>query len=174
MVSAAHPHSFLGIDAEGRSAVVSTSGNPDRHLVLRGGGGRPNHGREDVARALALVRELGLARPVMVDCSHDNSAKDHTRQGAACREVMAQIRDGETGILGLLLESHLEAGRQSWSPRAALRRGVSITDACIGWDETEVLLREAAAANAAGRATRTTGSSRLRPALRSASFESAS
>jgi 3-deoxy-7-phosphoheptulonate synthase len=151
MVSAAHPHSFLGIDAEGRSAVVSTTGNPDRHLVLRGGGGRPNHGREDVARALALVRELGLARPVMVDCSHDNSAKDHTRQGAACREVMAQIRDGETGILGLLLESHLEAGRQSWSPRAALRRGVSITDACIGWDETEVLLREAAAANAAGR-----------------------
>src|SRR5262245_5513746 len=152
MVSAAHPHSFLGIDAEGRSAVVSTLGNPDRHLVLRGGGGRPNHGREDVARALALVADLGLARPVMVDCSHDNSAKDHTRQGAVCRDVLGQVRDGDPGILGLLLESHLEAGRQGWRPGATLRRGVSITDACIGWDESVGLLREAAAANAAGRA----------------------
>ena len=146
MVSAGHPHSFLGIDAEGRSAIVSTTGNPDRHMVLRGGGGRSNHGREDVAEALALVADLGLARPVMVDCSHDNSAKDHTRQGAACREVLAQIRDGQTGILGLLLESNLEAGRQSWKPGAQLRRGVSITDACMGWDETAELLREAAAA----------------------------
>ena len=146
MVSAAHPHSFLGIDAEGRSAVVSTMGNPDRHMVLRGGGGRPNHGREDVVRALALVAELGLARPVMVDCSHDNSAKDHTRQGATCREVLAQVRDGQAGILGLLLESNLEPGRQSWRPGAKLRRGVSITDACIGWDETAELLREAAGA----------------------------
>jgi 3-deoxy-7-phosphoheptulonate synthase len=152
MVSAAHPHSFLGIDAEGRSAVVSTTGNPDRHIVLRGGGGRPNHGREDVARALALVADLGLARPVMIDCSHDNSAKDHTRQGATCREVLAQVREGRTGILGLLLESNLEPGRQGWRPGAELRRGVSITDACIGWDETAELLREAAAAGrAAGR-----------------------
>ena len=146
MVSAAHPHSFLGIDAEGRSAVVSTLGNPDRHMVLRGGGGRSNHGREDVAAAVALVADLGLARPVMVDCSHDNSEKDHTRQGATCRDVLAQIRDGRPGILGLLLESNLEAGRQSWAPGARLRRGVSITDACIGWDETAELLREAAAA----------------------------
>ena len=152
MVSAGHPHSFLGIDAEGRSAIVSTTGNPDRHMVLRGGGGRSNHGREDVAEALALVADLGLARPVMVDCSHDNSAKDHTRQGAACREVLAQIRDGQRGILGLLLESNLEAGRQSWKPGAPLRRGVSIPDACMGWDETAELLREAAAAlRASGR-----------------------
>jgi 3-deoxy-7-phosphoheptulonate synthase len=146
MVSAAHPHSFLGIDVEGRAAVVSTTGNPDRHMVLRGGGGRPNHGREDVARALALVAPLGIARPVMVDCSHDNSARDHTRQGATCREVLAQVRAGQTGILGLLLESHLEPGRQEWRPGAALRRGVSITDACVGWEETQGLLREGAAA----------------------------
>jgi 3-deoxy-7-phosphoheptulonate synthase len=145
MISAGHPHSFLGIDAEGRSAVVSTTGNPDRHMVLRGGGGRSNHGREDVAEALALVADLGLPRPVMVDCSHDNSAKDHTQQGATCREVLAQIHEGQTGILGLLLESNLEAGRQGWTPGAELRRGVSITDACMGWDETAELLREAAA-----------------------------
>jgi 3-deoxy-7-phosphoheptulonate synthase len=151
MVSAAYPHSFLGIDAEGRSAVVSTAGNPDRHLVLRGGGGRPNHGPEDVARALALVAGLGIARPVMVDCSHDNSGRDHTRQGAVCREVLAQVRGGQAGILGLLLESNLEPGRQAWRPGARLRRGVSITDACIGWDETARLLREAAAAVRAAR-----------------------
>jgi 3-deoxy-7-phosphoheptulonate synthase len=152
MVSAGHPHSFLGIDAEGRSAIVSTTGNPDRHMVLRGGGGRSNYGREDVAEALALVSDLDLARPVMVDCSHDNSAKDHTRQGATCREVLAQIRDGQSCILGLMLESNLEAGRQGWSPGAALRRGVSITDACMGWDETAELLHEAAAAlRASGR-----------------------
>jgi len=150
MISAAHPHSFLGIDAQGRSAVVSTTGNPDRHMVLRGGGGRANHGREDVAAALALVADLGLARPVMVDCSHDNSAKDHTRQAATCREVLEQIRGGQAGILGLLLESNLEAGRQGWTPGAALRRGVSITDACMGWDETAALLAEAAAAVRAG------------------------
>jgi 3-deoxy-7-phosphoheptulonate synthase len=151
MVSAGHPHSFLGIDAEGRSAVVSTTGNPDCHIVLRGGGGRPNHGREDVARALALVADLDVARPVMVDCSHDNSSKDHTRQGAACREVLAQVRDGRTGILGIQIESNLEPGRQAWKPGAELRRGVSITDACIGWDETTALLREAAASVRAAR-----------------------
>jgi 3-deoxy-7-phosphoheptulonate synthase len=145
MISAGHPHSFLGIDAEGRSAVVSTTGNPDRHMVLRGGGGRANHGRKEVAEALALVSDLGLERPVMIDCSHDNSAKDHTQQGATCREVLAQLKDGQTGILGVMLESHLEAGRQGWTPGAPLRRGVSITDACIGWDETSKLLREAAA-----------------------------
>jgi 3-deoxy-7-phosphoheptulonate synthase len=152
MISAGHPHSFLGIDAEGRSAIVSTTGNPDRHMVLRGGGGRSNHGRADVAEALALVADLGLARPVMVDCSHDNSAKDHQLQGATCREVLAQIRDGQSGILGLMLEGNLEPGRQSWAHGAALRRGVSITDACMGWDETAALLREAAVAiRASGR-----------------------
>jgi 3-deoxy-7-phosphoheptulonate synthase len=154
MVAAGHPHSFLGIDAEGRSAVVATTGNPDPHIVLRGGGGRTNHGREDVAAALALVSDLGIARPVMVDCSHDNSGKDHTRQAATCREVLDQVRGGRSGLLGLLLESNLEAGRQDWKPGATLRRGVSITDACMGWDETAELLREAAAAvRAAGRRT---------------------
>jgi 3-deoxy-7-phosphoheptulonate synthase len=82
----------------------------------------------------------------MVDCSHDNSGKDHTRQGEVCRAVLEQVRSGRNAILGLLLESNLEAGRQPWEPGATLRRGVSITDACIGWDETEALLHEIAAA----------------------------
>jgi 3-deoxy-7-phosphoheptulonate synthase len=90
----------------------------------------------------------------MVDCSHDNSGKDHTRQVATGRQVLDQVRSGQTGILGLLLESNLEAGRQDWKPGAPLRRGVSITDACMGWDETADLLREAAAAvRAAGSRT---------------------
>jgi 3-deoxy-7-phosphoheptulonate synthase len=146
MIAGAHPHSFLGIDAQGRSAVVSTTGNADCHIVLRGGGGRANHGAADVARALGLVDGLGTARAVMVDCSHDNSSKDHTRQGAVCEEVLAQVRAGERGLLGVMIESHLEPGRQAWKPGAALRRGVSITDACIGWDETAALLRACAAA----------------------------
>jgi len=146
MISASHPHSFLGIDVEGRSAVVSTSGNPDCHLVLRGGGGAPNHRAADVAHALALVRPLGSPRAVMVDCSHDNSRKDHTRQSSVCEEVLDQVRAGERGILGVMVESQLEAGHQGWKPGAPLRRGVSITDACIGWDETARLLRGCAEA----------------------------
>jgi 3-deoxy-7-phosphoheptulonate synthase len=144
VVAARHPHSFLGIDLDGAAAAVSTEGNPDCHVVLRGGGGRTNFAAGDVARALALLDGQGLARPVLVDCSHDNSGKDPARQAPVCREVLAQVRAGVGGILGVMLESHLEAGRQSWQPGATLRRGVSITDACIGWDETEGLLEEIA------------------------------
>ena len=146
MIAASHPHSFLGITTRGEAAVVSTTGNRDGHLVLRGGGGRANHHRKDVERAAELVADRSLARPVMVDCSHDNSGKDHTRQGAVCRTVLEQLRSGRNPVLGLLVESNLEAGRQPWEPGATLRRGVSITDACIGWDETETLLHEIAAA----------------------------
>jgi 3-deoxy-7-phosphoheptulonate synthase len=144
MISAASPHSFLGISAEGMTAVIKTSGNPDRHLVLRGGGGGPNHGAEHVARAARLAAAEGAPRGVMIDCSHDNSGKDHRRQGGVCREVLAQVRAGQRAILGLMLESNLAEGRQDWVPGAPLRHGVSITDACIGWPETEALLGEIA------------------------------
>ena len=146
MVSARHPHSFLGVDVDGRTAVVRTRGNPDRHIVLRGGSGGTNHDRESVTRAAALVGVEGITRGVMVDCSHGNSAKDPARQVAVAREVIAQIAGGQRALLGLMLESHLEAGRQDWMPGRPLRRGVSITDACVGWDETESLLLEAASA----------------------------
>ncbi len=146
MVAAGHPHSFLGIAADGAAAVVRTRGNPDRHIVLRGGRGRPNYGPEAVANAAARMADCGVARPLMVDCSHDNSNKDHTRQPGVGRVVLEQVRGGSPALLGLLLEGNLHAGRQSWSQGAPLRYGVSITDACMGWAETEALLHEAAVA----------------------------
>jgi len=144
IVASSHSHTFLGITADGGSALVRTRGNPDRHIVLRGGENSPNYGPAVVAEAAGRLAALGLARPVMVDCSHANSRKDHERQGSVCRDVLEQIRVGNPAIMGLLLESNLEPGRQSWLPGLPLRRGVSITDACIGWNETEVLLHEIA------------------------------
>lgn len=145
MISARHPHTFLGIGADGATAMIKTQGNPDRHVVLRGGARGPNHAAEDVARAAELVAVEGVTRAIMVDCSHDNSGKDHTRQAAVCREVLAQLRSGApASLMGLLLESNLEPGKQTWKPGTALEYGVSITDACIGWDETEPLLYDVA------------------------------
>ena len=140
MISASHPHSFLGINGDGLTSVIKTGGNPDRHLVLRGGGGRPNYGAAEVTRAAQA--EPGIARGVLVDCSHDNSGKDHTKQGQICREVLAQFRGGQHALMGVLIESNLRPGRQSWGEEAPLEYGVSITDACIGWEETEALLGE--------------------------------
>ena len=146
MISARHPQTFLGISSDGATAMIKTVGNPDRHVVLRGGGRGPNYSPADVARAAAMVASEGVARPVMVDCSHGNSSKDYTRQPIVCREVLRQL-DGSPGvIMGLLLESNLQPGRQDWEAGTPLRYGVSITDACIGWDETEILLGEIAAA----------------------------
>jgi 3-deoxy-7-phosphoheptulonate synthase len=145
MIAASRPHSFLGISVDGRSAVVSTTGNPDLHLVLRGGSNGPNHDAASVEEALARVAGQGVARPIMVDCSHGNSQKDHTRQAAVCRDVLRQLLAGNGAIMGLMLESNLGPGNQPWSPGQALRPGVSITDTCIGWNETEDLLNEIAA-----------------------------
>ena len=145
MITASRPHSFLGISVDGRSAVVSTTGNPDLHLVLRGGSNGPNHDAASVEKALARVAGRGIARPIMIDCSHGNSQKDHTRQAAVCRDVLRQLHAGNGAIMGLMLESNLEPGNQPWSPGRPLRRGVSITDTCIGWNETEDLLNEIAA-----------------------------
>ena len=144
MISASHPHAFLGINAEGLTSVIKTTGNPDRHIVLRGGSGKPNYGADDVARAVRLLGDGARGRPILVDCSHDNSCKDHTRQGHVCRQVASQVEAGESAIMGVMLESNLLPGKQSWKPAGGLVRGVSITDACIGWDETEELLLELA------------------------------
>jgi len=145
LISAGHEHSFLGIDADGRASVVKTTGNPDRHVVLRGGL-RPNYYREDVESAVQQVGKADgrLRRPVMVDTSHGNSGKDHQRQGIVYRDVIDQFVGGQSAIMGLLVESNIEAGRQDWIQGANLRYGISITDACIGWQETEGLLRYAA------------------------------
>jgi 3-deoxy-7-phosphoheptulonate synthase len=140
MISARHPHSFVGINEEGLTSVVRTTGNPDRQAVLRGGRGGPNYFPDDIERAVALLADQGVARPVMVDCSHDQTMKNPDRQPSVCREVVRQYVRGQGAIAGLMIESHLRAGRQSWRSDAALEYGMSITDGCLGWGETEDLL----------------------------------
>ena len=144
LVAARSPHRHLGVGANGGFVRVETSGNPDVHLVLRGGASGPNFGGADVARASELVAPLALARPILIDCSHGNSGKDPERQPAVLRAVLAQFDAPETPLLGAMLESHLQPGRQSLHAKAAPAYGVSLTDACLGWDTTEALLREAA------------------------------
>lgn len=146
MISARAPHHFVGINADGQTAIIKTMGNPNRHIVLRGGGGRTNYEAHDVVKAEAAVSGEGVVRPIMIDCSHDNSKKDHTLQGFVAREVLQQFKEGRQSIMGLMLESNLNPGKQAWKEGVALLHGVSITDACLGWDETEQLLHELAAA----------------------------
>ena len=147
MLAAGHSHAFPGISAEGEAALVRTRGNPDRHLILRGGGGRTNFDANSIAAAARAAGSQGIARPVMVDCSHANSNRDHSRQAPVCREVLRGVRDGGAGpLMGLLLESHLQSGAQPWEIGATPERGRSITDACMGWNETEDLLYEIAEA----------------------------
>ena len=140
MVAARHPQSFVGVNADGLTSIIKTNGNPDRHLVLRGGGGRVNYNPEDITEAIAKISDESIPRPILVDCSHGNSEKDHTRQVNVARSVMEQYLSGQTGIMGLLIESNLKPGNQKWKVGKPLEWGVSITDACIGWEETEQLL----------------------------------
>nr|WP_287128543.1 3-deoxy-7-phosphoheptulonate synthase [Candidatus Cyanaurora vandensis] len=144
--AATHPHTFLSHSKQGQSAIFATTGNPDCHIILRGGRGTTNYSLEHIAQATAQLEKAGLAGRVMVDCSHANSGKDHTRQPTVLRELAQQIGAGERRILGLMLESHLIAGRQEIQSDQALCYGQSITDACIGWAETEFLLKELAQA----------------------------
>jgi len=144
MVAAQRPHAFFGIDDDGTPALHQSSGNPDTHFVLRGGGGVPNYDAEVVAWATSRARHLGLVRPVWVDCSHGNSSHDHRLQARVCRQVLDHLGAGHRALGGLMLESFLAAGRQPLAPGVELRHGVSVTDGCIGWDETEELLRAAA------------------------------
>ena len=146
MISARHPHSFLGISSDGETSVVKTVGNPDRHIVLRGGGGKSNYSPEDIKKAAELVSDEHIVRPVMVDCSHGNANKDYTKQGIACREVARQLREGQPAIMGVMLESNIKPGNQTWKEGVKPEYGVSITDACIGWEETEALLYDISAA----------------------------
>ncbi len=142
MKASLHSHSFLGIDSEGRTAIVTTAGNPDVHIVLRGGSDRPNYYPEDIASDEALLEKAGLSQAIMVDCSHANSFKDHNRQGEVLENVVQQILDGNRSICSLMIESSLKAGNQPMKSRLEdLEYGVSITDKCIDWDTTEQMLR---------------------------------
>jgi 3-deoxy-7-phosphoheptulonate synthase len=142
--AAAGDHVFFGVDEDGRASIVSTSGNPDCHIILRGGRGGPNYGPEDVRDAVGLLAKHGMPQRLVVDASHANSGKDHVRQAEVVREVAARIGAGEQGIAGLMIESFIEPGRQEPGPLETLAYGKSVTDACVGWDETAALLGELA------------------------------
>lgn len=143
MGAAAHPHQRLAMDAEGRPVVAETSGNPHTHLVLRGGSGEPNYQAAHVQAATRALVDAGHNPRLMVDCSHANARKDHRRQSEVMLDVLAQREAGNPNLAALMLESHLHPGKQPLQP-GALRHGVSVTDACIGWDTTEHLIRTAA------------------------------
>jgi len=144
MHSARAPHNFLGIDQDGVTSIIRTSGNPVGHLVLRGGRSHPNYDAESLRDAETRLAAAGLPTVLMVDCSHANSGKQHTRQEEVWDSVVAQRLAGNRALIGLMVESHLREGNQPFPvPRAELRHGVSITDACVGWDVTERMLRRA-------------------------------
>ncbi|SDJ18304.1 3-deoxy-7-phosphoheptulonate synthase [Billgrantia gudaonensis] len=143
MRSAAHSHRHFALDAAGRPVVRDTAGNAHTQLVLRGGRSGPNHDADSVRTARESLTDAGLNPRLMVDCSHANACKDHRRQATVLRDILEQRRAGETALAGVMLESHLHEGKQPLE-RDRLRYGVSITDACLGWEETEALLREAA------------------------------
>jgi 3-deoxy-7-phosphoheptulonate synthase len=146
LVACRAPHAFMGMTKMGQVAVFETGGNDDCHIILRGGSRGPNYHPADVAHARSLLHKAGVCERVMVDCSHANSAKDYLRQISVAQELAGRIAQGEQGTLGLMIESHLEPGRQELKIGQPLQRGVSITDACIGWAQTEIVLRELARA----------------------------
>ena len=144
ILTARIPHSFLHINDEGHVASVATQGNPLTHLVLRGSETKPNFDRHSVAIGLSALAINHLEPSLLIDCSHGNSGKDHKRQQEAFRAVLEQVMEGNRSIAGLMLESHLLSGKQSLGkPPSQLLYGVSITDSCLGWEETEVLIRSA-------------------------------
>jgi 3-deoxy-7-phosphoheptulonate synthase len=150
MIAASRTHSFLGVDGAGRVGVVRTAGNPHCHIVLRGGAAGPNYNALEVGKAVAALEKARVNSRVMIDASHDNSGKDPQRQPAVLSDVGAQIRAGEEHILGVMLESHLRAGRQELVDKATLTYGQSITDGCIGFDATSEVLEAFAADVRAG------------------------
>ncbi len=139
-IRAAHaPHHFLSVTKAGRSAIVSTTGNEDCHVILRGGK-QPNHDAASVDAAAKILAEAGIPARIMIDFSHGNSAKDFQKQVEVGRQVAAQIADGDGRIFGVMVESHLKAGRQDLVPGKELVYGLSITDACISWEDSHRLL----------------------------------
>ncbi len=138
-------HNFLSVTKEGKSAIFQTSGNQDCHLILRGGSTHTNYDAASVDDACAKLVKAGLPERVMIDCSHANSRKLHRRQAYVCRDICAQVSDGDRRIMGVMIESNLVEGAQSISNKP-LVRGQSVTDACLGWDATQPLLEQLAEA----------------------------
>lgn len=143
MRSAVAGHRHFGMDAQGHPAIIETFGNPDTHLVLRGGHKGPNYDADSLALARQSLAKAGVQARIMVDCSHANSGKDPARQPAVFEDVLDQRLAGDTSIIGVMIEGHLFEGCQALG-KGALKYGVSITDGCLGWDRTAELLRDAA------------------------------
>jgi 3-deoxy-7-phosphoheptulonate synthase len=146
ILSAAHSHSFLGLTKSGQSAILVTTGNPDTHIILRGGRETVNYTAESIAETAAQMEKAGLQPRIMIDFSHANSSKDYRRQATVCHDVAGQIAAGDKRIMGVMIESNLVAGAQPLVPGQPLVYGQSITDSCIDWAETHSLLAELAAA----------------------------
>ena len=158
MGAAMRPHSFLGIDQDGITSIVRTTGNPDGHVVLRGGRLRTNYDAESIREAETKLTEAGLRPGLMVDCSHANSEKQHARQEDVWRSVIEQRAAGARSLTGVMVESYLQEGNQPIPKNPAeLKYGISITDACLGWDVTERMLRWRPRRAAEGPATRNGG-----------------
>jgi 3-deoxy-7-phosphoheptulonate synthase len=146
-LAAASGHTFAGITPDGTAAVITTTGNPDCHIVLRGGRSGPNFEAPYVAKALGMAVGAGLARGIVVDASHGNSGKDHHRQAQVAAALAAQVAEGVPGLAGVMLESFLAGGRQELAgDPAALAYGLSVTDACMDWEMTAAILRMLAGA----------------------------
>jgi 3-deoxy-7-phosphoheptulonate synthase len=145
MRAAARPHVFMSLTKRGHSAIFRTTGNQDTHVILRGGQ-RPNYDQESVAEAAEAMQAAGLTPNLMVDCSHANSRKQHEKQVEVARDVASQVRRGDRHIMGVMIESHLVAGRQDLQPDRKLTYGQSITDACIDWDSSVPVLEQLAEA----------------------------
>lgn len=147
MLSASHPHRFLGINSHGLASIVTTTGNPDGHLVLRGGNQGPNYDAPHVEKVTAALAKQGLNARVMVDCSHDNSNKDYTQQPVVLQSIADQVAAGSRHLMGVMIESHLVAGKQALPENLQnLTYGQSITDGCVDFATTSKMLRTLAAA----------------------------
>ena len=142
MGAARHAHNFLGIDPDGGTAIIRTTGNPDGHVVLRGGRQRTNYDAASIAESIAQLQKAGLPPVLMVDCSHANSGKQHAKQEEVWHSVIEQRAAGNTALIGMMVESYLHEGSQPIPQNLAeLKRGVSITDACLCWETTKRMLR---------------------------------
>jgi 3-deoxy-7-phosphoheptulonate synthase len=144
--SAANSHTFLGHTKHGQSAIFVTTGNPDCHIILRGGRNLVNYTADCVAETAAQMEKAGIQPRIMIDFSHANSNKDYRRQAMVCHDVSRQIAEGNQNIIGVMMESNLVAGAQKLVPGQPLVYGQSITDACVDWPETHAMLTELAAA----------------------------
>jgi 3-deoxy-7-phosphoheptulonate synthase len=154
MGSAAHPHHFLSVTKQGVAAIVGTAGNPDTHVILRGGASGPNYDAASLEAVADQLRAVNLPYRMMVDCSHGNSRKDHARQPEVAGEVVRQVAAGSDLVMGLMLESFLVEGRQDIQPGRELTHGQSVTDACMGWEQTVPVLQQLADAVRSRRAAR--------------------